>query len=64
MEEVLEESMGLMIYQEHVNLVAMALSDLHLRKETSLEKYWEKNIKKRKSRILKTGFLVEQRKMG
>lgn len=55
-EKVLEESLGLMIYQEHVNLVAMALSGFSSQEGNELRKVLGKKHKEKKLAYFKDRF--------
>ncbi len=61
-EEVLRESFGLMIYQEHVNLVAMALSDFSSQEGNELRKVLGKKHKEKKLAYFKERFFQGARK--
>jgi DNA polymerase III alpha subunit len=55
-EDVLQESFGLMIYQEHVNLVAMALSNFSAQEGNELRKVLGKKHKEKKLIYFKQRF--------
>jgi len=63
-EEVLEESFGLMIYQEHVNLVAMALSNFTSQEGNELRKVLGKKHKVKKLAYFKDRFYRGAEKNG
>tara|TARA_B100000925_G_scaffold45266_1_gene29538 strand:- start:32788 stop:34074 length:1287 start_codon:yes stop_codon:yes gene_type:complete len=62
--DVLEESFGLMIYQEHVNLVAMKLSGFTSQQGNELRKVLGKKHKEKKLEYFKDHFFSGAKKRG